>query len=128
MFTFIHFAKWIHIYRYSYAVLLARVLCDNMQCMKFLRKCIPNVIPHAWSEVASRKSEVYPQAVRVIHTPYKKPGHVHGYSVCVKNLLILYRLTEIVLVSVLTFNKCDLQLFDKQLAHTCMVFVTLLFV
>jgi hypothetical protein len=49
--------------RYSYSVLLARVVCEEFSDLLFLRHAVPDVIPHKWSDVMARKSDVYSQPV-----------------------------------------------------------------
>ena len=49
--------------RYSYAIYAAHILCDEVDCLGVLKTAVPNVMPHKWADVASRRSDVYPQQV-----------------------------------------------------------------
>ena len=51
------------IYRASMKILMARVLAEEMPSLQWLKKCIPDVIPHRFDHIMARKSEQYPMFV-----------------------------------------------------------------
>jgi hypothetical protein len=54
-------------FRYSYSIFILKVATQEIESLAFLKKIVPDFPEHAFEEVMSRKSEVYPQAVCFIY-------------------------------------------------------------
>ena len=55
----------LHVFRYSFSIIIAKVACEEFSDLHFLRRVVPDVIPHAWTNIVDKKSDIYSQPVSI---------------------------------------------------------------